>query len=94
MIKVTIQLKSEEIAIANKKAKALGQPLQPANVSFGGAFKEILSEGGPLGFYRGLSAAFLRQIFYTTTRLGMYKTVVAEVTERNKQQGRSTYLLM
>lgn len=53
-----------------------------------------MAEGGPLGFYRGLSAALLRQIFYTTTRLGMYKTVFAEVQKRNKEQGRSKCIFM
>jgi len=43
---------------------------------------EIYSKGGTLGFYKGLSAALLRQIFYTTTRLGVYKTVVAEVQKK------------
>ena len=77
MIKVTIQLKSEEIAASNKRAKELGQPLQSAKLSPGAVAKEILSEGGPLAFYRGLSAALMRQIFYTTTRLGIYKTIFA-----------------
>ena len=90
MIKVTIQLKSEEIANANKALRAQGKPLESGNISFAHTAREIMAEGGLGAFYRGLSAALLRQVFYTTTRLGIYKTVFAEVSRRNKEKGRST----
>ena len=32
----------------------------------------------------------MRQIFYTTTRMGVYKTVFNEVQRRNKEKGIST----
>ena len=35
-------------------------------------FNDCLKKDGVKGFYRGLDAAFTRQIFYTTTRLGIY----------------------
>jgi solute carrier family 25 oxoglutarate transporter 11 len=94
MIKVTIQLKSEEIAQANKLAKLENKPLQPANVSFFQAANEIYSKGGTGSFYKGLGAALLRQIFYTTTRLGVYKTIFAEVQKRNKEAGKSNSILI
>lgn len=31
----------------------------------------------------------MRQVFYTTTRLGVYKNVFENVKARNKTQGRS-----
>eukprot|EP00667_Euglena_gracilis_P014787 EG_transcript_15350 len=37
--------------------------------------KDILKESGPKGLYSGLSAAIMRQITYTTTRLGLYDNI-------------------
>lgn len=48
MIKVTIQLKSEEVAIAKKA----GTPIN-GDVSFGGAIKDIYKSGGIKAFYKG-----------------------------------------
>ena len=84
MIKVTIQLKSEEIS----NAKKAGKPIS-ADVSPGSAIKEIYASGGIRAFYRGLDSALMRQVFYTTTRLGVYKTVFEEVKRRNKLEGRN-----
>ena len=71
MIKVTIQLKSEQ-----------GQ-----KATFGSAFSDVMSRDGIRGFYRGLDSALTRQLFYTTTRLGIYKTVTGIVQEKNKARG-------
>jgi solute carrier family 25 (mitochondrial oxoglutarate transporter), member 11 len=66
LVKVTIQLKSEENAQKNIKTK----------FGFMDAVKDIRSEGGGwLSFYRGLDSAIARQVFYTTTRLGIFKNL-------------------
>jgi len=79
MIKVIIQLKSEESA-------KLGPSAPKAN--FSTAFNDILSRDGIRGFYRGLDSALTRQLFYTTTRLGAYKTLSEEIQKRNKEKGK------
>lgn len=45
--------------------------------------KDILKESGPKGLYSGLSAAVLRQVTYTTTRLGLYDNIRNAVTPKN-----------
>jgi len=49
--------------------------------------REIQEKEGIKGFYRGIDSALARQVFYTTTRLGIYKTITANVKESNKKQG-------
>jgi solute carrier family 25 oxoglutarate transporter 11 len=44
--------------------------------------KTTLKNKGPLEFYKGLSSALLRQAVYTTTRLGIYRTL----TDIDKQK--------
>lgn len=44
------------------------------------------TEGITSILYR-LDSALARQVFYTTTRLGIYKTITANVKESNKKQG-------
>lgn len=39
----------------------------------------ILKNEGFLGFYNGLSAGILRQLTYTTTRLGTYNYIIGVV---------------
>jgi len=65
MVKVRIQIKNEEL----KKSGAKGSISPFAIVS------EINSTTGIKGFYKGLDSALARQVFYTTTRLGVYKTL-------------------
>lgn len=48
MIKVTIQLKSEEIAVAKKAGKEIS-----GDVSFTGAIRDIYKSGGIKSFYKG-----------------------------------------
>ena len=78
MIKVTIQLKSEQ-----------GQ-----KATFGSSFTDIMSKSGIRGFYRGyisrysrIDSALTRQLFYTTTRLGIYKSITNVIQEKNKAKG-------
>lgn len=70
MLKVRIQIKGEQISLA----KAAGQPIV-GSVSPFSVFREILANGGVGAFYKGLDSALTRQLFYTTSRLGIYKTV-------------------
>ncbi len=41
--------------------------------------KDFKKTNGILGFYKGLDAGLTRQIFYTTTRLGVYKTMFEKI---------------
>jgi solute carrier family 25 oxoglutarate transporter 11 len=64
MVKVRIQLKSE----------ALGKG---AKVSPFSIIREMLGNGrGLMQFYRGLDAALMRQLTYTTPRMGIYRTLM------------------
>ena len=68
MIKVQIQVRSEG-------GKANVGPVQ--------VVKQILSEGKGLSFfYKGLDSALIRQITYTTVRMGIYKSLF----ENHKKQ--------
>lgn len=63
MLKVRIQIKGEELARTGTKG----------SVSPFVVFNEIRSTGGIAGFYKGIDSALARQVFYTTSRLGIYK---------------------
>lgn len=56
MVKVRIQLGAAE-----------GGSTSPIKIT-----KQIMSREGPLAFYQGLSAAYMRQVLYTGSRLGLY----------------------
>lgn len=65
MIKVRIQLKSEKMG--------KGAKISPIGVA-----REMLSNGKGIGqFYKGLDSALIRQITYTTTRMGIYKNLMS-----------------
>jgi len=65
MIKVRIQIKGEQLAKSGQKGSV--SPFVVLN--------EIRQSHGIKGFYKGLDSALARQIFYTTARLGIYKTL-------------------
>lgn len=65
MIKVRIQIKAEDLAKSGQKG----------SVSPFVVLKEIHSTSGIAGFYKGIDSAYARQIFYTTSRLGIYKSM-------------------
>jgi len=44
------------------------------------------SEGSYLAFYRGLDSALLRQVFYTSTRLGLFYTIKDNLVKKNKRE--------
>lgn len=44
------------------------------------------SEGSYMAFYRGLDSALMRQIFYTSTRLGLFYTIKDNLVKRNKRE--------
>lgn len=62
MIKVQIQIKSEKLG-------------KSANLSPFTIAREIISTKGFGYLYHGLSSALIRQITYTTTRMGVYKSL-------------------
>jgi hypothetical protein len=47
---------------------------------------EDSTEGSKCNLFR-LDSALTRQLFYTTTRLGIYKTISAEVQKKNDAAG-------
>ena len=71
MVKVQIQARSE----------ALGKG---SNVSPFSIIRGMLSNGkGIRQFYKGLDSALMRQITYTTTRMGIYKTLFNNYQEKH-----------
>ena len=49
--------------------------------------KEVrASEGSYSAFYRGLDSALLRQLFYTSTRLGLFYTIKDKLVKKNKRE--------
>ena len=71
MIKVRIQLKSEKVG--------KGADVSPVTV-----FKEIMANGKGFGqLYKGLDSALIRQITYTTARMGIYKTLFNDYKEKH-----------
>jgi len=71
MVKVRIQLAGETAG---------------ADVSPFGVTKQILKNEGFLGFYRGIDAALMRQVFYTTARFGIFLNL-SDWVKRNKNNG-------
>lgn len=67
MLKVRIQIQAEE----NGKLKASNQPITKSTSPMA-VLNECVKRDGYRGLYRGLDAALTRQLFYTTTRLGIY----------------------
>lgn len=76
MVKVRIQLKSEQVGRGGK-------------ISPFGVISEMLANGRGIGqFYKGLDSALIRQITYTTTRMGIYKSLMSH--HEHTSQGKVT----
>ncbi|KAH7157643.1 mitochondrial carrier domain-containing protein [Dactylonectria estremocensis] len=75
MIKVRIQLAGEGSATGPK----------PTAMS---VTRQIISSGKALDLYTGLSAGLLRQAVYTTARLGIFDTLMKNLSVKAKDQGR------
>ena len=75
MIKVRIQLGSEA-----------GGSTSPLVVA-----RQILSEGGPSAFYKGLDSAILRQVVYGTLRLGIFFNLSEYFKNKNGGQNLSAF---
>ncbi|KAG5750036.1 hypothetical protein H9Q69_003461 [Fusarium xylarioides] len=76
MVKVRIQLAGEGTASGPKPS--------PLAVT-----RQIIASGKFLDLYTGLSAGLLRQAVYTTARLGMFDTLMGNLSARAKADGRS-----
>lgn len=49
--------------------------------------KEVrASEGSYKAFYRGLDSAIMRQVFYTSTRLGLFYSIKDNMVKKNKRE--------
>lgn len=75
MIKVRIQLAGEGSATGPK----------PTAMS---VTRQIISSGKAMDLYTGLSAGLLRQAVYTTARLGIFDTLMKNLTVKAKAEGR------
>ena len=73
MIKVRSQLSSE--AGEGKSILGIG--------------RQVYSEGGALGFYKGIDSALLRQAIYGTARLGIYFNLAESIKKKNGGQNLS-----
>lgn len=51
-----------------------------AQKSMGGIVRSMVKDKGVAAFYPGLTAGMLRQATYSTTRLGMYNSLIAFMT--------------
>jgi solute carrier family 25 oxoglutarate transporter 11 len=78
MVKVRIQIKNEEVSKLKAQGKAAG------SVSPFVVIKEIMATGGVRTFYRGIDSALTRQLFYTTTRLGIYNKLFVYIKQQNQ----------
>jgi len=56
-----------------------------SGTTLGSAFRDVVSESGPIGLWRGLSAGLLRQIFYGTSRFGIFQTLTDRYTPVGEQ---------
>ncbi|KAK6503227.1 putative mitochondrial 2-oxoglutarate/malate carrier protein [Arthrobotrys musiformis] len=78
MIKVRIQLAGE-----GTKSLAGGAKVTPLSVA-----RDIVSQGKVLDLYSGLSAAVLRQVVYTTARMGFFGTFMESFQAKAKEENR------
>lgn len=74
MIKVRLQLAGEGVKTGPKPT--------PISVT-----RELLASGKVLDLYTGLSAGLLRQLFYTTARLGLFDTFMKRATTSAEAKG-------
>ncbi|KAF3936716.1 Mitoferrin-1 [Dactylella cylindrospora] len=77
MIKVRIQLAGEGVKSAS------GPKVTPFSVA-----RDIVARGKVLDLYSGLSAAVLRQVVYTTARMGFFGTFMESFQQKAKEQNR------
>lgn len=78
MIKVRIQLAGEGTKTVSGLVK-----VTPLSVA-----RDIVSKGKVLDLYSGLSAAVLRQVVYTTARMGFFGTFMESFQTKAKEQNR------
>ena len=81
MVKVRLQIKNEEFGLLRSQ----GKPVPNVKLGFLPMAKTIISESGFTGLYAGLSSALMRQVFYATTRLGLFKIF----SEKHKKKTQS-----
>ncbi|EGR32264.1 mitochondrial carrier protein, putative [Ichthyophthirius multifiliis] len=68
-IKVRIQILSEEKSAGNSKLST--NPIAIA--------KNVIKSDGISGLYKGIDSALMRQVLYTTVRLGLFKTLTDNI---------------
>ncbi|POS86619.1 hypothetical protein EPUL_000594, partial [Erysiphe pulchra] len=76
MVKVRLQLAGE--------GARTGPKASPLSVT-----RDIITNGKVMDLYTGLSAGILRQAVYTTARLGIFDTIMKNLTARSSLQGKN-----
>jgi len=59
-----------------------------------GMFSHVFNNDGFLGLYKGLSAALLRQLTYSTTRFGVYEELKSDFTTQSSSPSFPTLIAM
>ncbi len=72
-MKIRIQIKSEE----------LGKTADRSKVSFANLSRELYRTSGFRGFYKGVDSSIARQLVFSTSRLGIYRTIADKIKEEH-----------
>lgn len=72
LTKVRIQIRSEELGKAGHK----GEHISPFTMA-----REVYKTDGIRGFYKGVDSSIVRQLLFSTTRMGVYKTMFDAMKE-------------
>ena len=67
--------------LASAVAASGGNAIKTAPLSFPSYLSMTIREQGAMSLYSGLSAGLLRQIFYTTSRLGLFEVFRDEMAK-------------
>ncbi|MEN2497106.1 MAG: hypothetical protein MHMPM18_001537 [Marteilia pararefringens] len=82
-----LDLLKSRMQVLGLNTKAI-DPINVKNLSLWRVSGDIFKNEGITGFYKGLSAAFCRQIFYTSTRMGCFDTLQSFHRQRFKRNSR------
>ncbi len=71
------------MSLATMSAESAGGAAATKALSFPAFFSKTVAEHGVSGLYQGLSAGILRQVFYATSRFGLFEVMRDEYQRRN-----------
>jgi solute carrier family 25 oxoglutarate transporter 11 len=84
-VQMSLATMSNAAAPGVAAAASTGATAAPKSLSFPKFFTKMVSERGVMSLYNGLSAGILRQVFYATSRFGLFEVMRDEYT---KQMGK------